>query len=666
MSSTHNALPKFSEIDPSQIESQLSACLTQHRAAIKQILATAMKSPSYATLIAPLDELDDELQRLWSPISHLNAVVSNDSLRAAYHACLPKITEYSTELAQNETLYKAVKTIAEQPEYAALTQAQKKVITHMLRDFHLSGIALPNEKKQRFKTIQLRLAELSNRFEDNVLDATNAWHKDITDKNLLNGLPHYALQTIKNDRLTLEYPCYDAIMRYADNRALREEMYTAYATRASDQGPQAGQWDNSALINEILTLRHELAQLLDFPNYAAYSLVPKMVQHPEQVDTFLQDLVQRARAQAQQEFIELKDFAQQQHDITDLAAWDLAYYSEKLRQHLYALSSEALRPYFPETKVIPGLFAIVNRLYGIRLEEVPGVDTWHADVKFFNVWDHANHLRGHLYMDLYARPKKRGGAWMDHYVGRRRLSDGTLQLPVAFLTCNFTSPSNDQPALFSHEEVETLFHEFGHCLQHLLTIIDYPQVAGINGIPWDAVELPSQFLEFWCWEPAALTLISGHYKTGETLPTEMITKLHAAKNFQSAMQLMRQLEFSLFDLRIHSTKDQTVQAILDDVRTHVAVVPIPSFNRFQHSFTHIFAGGYAAGYYSYKWAEVLASDAFSKFEEDGIFNTKTGQAFLHTILEQGGAQDPLDLFIAFRGRAPKIDALLRHSGIKER
>jgi oligopeptidase A len=456
-------------------------------------------------------------------------------------------------------------------------------------------------------------------------------------------------------------------MTYADDRELRSEMHQAYVTRASDQGPNAGKWDNSEVMEEILALRHELAQLLGYQTYAERSLVTKMADTPERVLGFLHDLAKRSKPVADNELHELQAFAHNEHGVTQLEPWDIGYYSEKLRQHTYAISQEELKPYFPETSVIPGMFEVVKRLYGMRIQVVDSVDVWHPDVRFYEIRDEQGTLRGEFYLDLYTRENKRGGAWMDDCIGRKRNADNSIQTPVAYLTCNLTPPIGDDPALFTHDEVITLFHEFGHGLHHMLTRIDHVAVSGINGVAWDAVELPSQFMENWCWEKEALDLIAEHYQTGDDIPEEMYHKMYAAKNFQAGMQMVRQLEFSLFDFRMHHEyvpdKGAHIQQILDEVRQEVAVIKPASYNRFQHGFTHIFAGGYAAGYYSYKWAEVLSADAFSLFEEEGIFNHQTGLRFLHAVLEQGGTREPMDLFVEFRGREPEIDALLRHSGI---
>jgi oligopeptidase A len=666
-------LPPFSKIRPEHVEPAIDALLAQGRAETEALLASGGPY-DWSNLVAPLELLDDRLGRAWSPVSHMNSVVNSDALRAAYNACLPKLSEYATEMGQNEGLFAAYRSVAEGDE--PLDTAQRKLLENTLRDFHLSGVDLPADKKARFKEISQQLSQLSSQFEENLLDATNAWSKLIEDERLLAGLPESAKALAKQTAeqrgeksgwmLTLEFPSYLPVMTYADNRELRQELYTAFATRASDQGPHAGRWDNGAIMAQILELRHEQAQLLGFKNYAERSLARKMAESGEQVLAFLQDLAERSHPQAVAELEALQAFAVEHYGVESLAAWDVGYYSEKLRQARYDITQEQLKPYFPESRVLPGMFAVVKRLYGIDIVEVEGVDCWHPDVRFFEIRDRDGALRGEFYLDLYARPKKRGGAWMDGCIDR--IATPTYaQTPVAYLTCNFSPPVGEQPALFTHEEVETLFHEFGHGLHHLLTRIDYPGVAGINGVAWDAVELPSQFMENWCWEREALALISGHVDSGEPIPDELYRKMKAARNFQSAMQMVRQLEFSLFDFRIHSEYDPArgdrIYATLEQVRAQVAVIRPPAFNRFAHGFSHIFAGGYAAGYFSYKWAEVLSADAFSLFEERGIFDADTGRAFLRNILEQGGSRDAMELFVSFRGREPRIDALLRHSGI---
>jgi oligopeptidase A len=667
-------LPPFSKIKPEHVEPAIDRLLAEGRARTESLLAQG-GCYNWSSLVEPLEMLNDRLGRTWSPVSHMNSVVNSDELREVYNACLPKLSEYATEMGQNERLFAAYKAVSEGDE--PLDRAQRKLLENALRDFHLSGVDLPPAAKARFKEISRQLSKLTSRFEENLLDATNAWSKLITDEGELAGLPESALglahQTAEQRgkggwMLTLEFPSYLPVMTYADDRGLRRELYQTFSTRASDQGPHAGEWDNSETMEQILVLRHEQSRLLGFENHAERSLVRKMAHSCDQVMAFLTDLAERSRSQAENELAELKRFARERHGADELEAWDIGYYSEKLRQHRYGISQEELKPYFPEIRVLPGMFAVVNRLYGIEITEVEGVDSWHPDVRFFEIRDLDGVLRGEFYLDLYARPKKRGGAWMDDCISRL-FNDQVDQVPVAYLTCNFSPPVGDKPALFTHDEVETLFHEFGHGLHHLLTKINYPAVAGISGVAWDAVELPSQFMENWCWEREALDLISGHFETGEPIPDVLYHKMKAAKNFQSAMQMVRQLEFSLFDFRIYREYDPgrggRVYQILEEVREQVAVVRPPRWNRFAHGFSHIFAGGYAAGYYSYKWAEVLSADAYSLFEERGIFDRVTGESFLHNILEQGGSKDAMELFVAFRGREPRIDALLHHSGISE-
>ncbi|MCF2949204.1 oligopeptidase A [Paraglaciecola aquimarina] len=669
-----SGLPQFSAIKPEHIQSAIAEAIEACKSKITELLK--QDSYSWDNLIAPLEEIDDQLSRKWSPISHMNSVVSNDELREAHDACLPALSEYGTWVGQNSDLYNAYCQIQNSPSFNQLSEAQQKVITQSVRDFTLSGVALTDEKKVRYAQVKSRLSDLGSNFSNNVMDATLGWFKHITDQAELAGLPESAIAAAKQVAeskeldgwvFTLDIPSYLPIMTHADNRGLREEMYRAYTSRASEQGPNAGKWDNTEIINETLSLRQELAQLLDFDNYADYSLASKMANSGSQVTGFLEDLAKRSKPQAQKDVDELNAFANEFYQAPSLKAWDIAYYSEKLKEKTYKISDEQLRPYFPENKVVAGLFEVVARLYNLVITERNDVDTWHKDVKFYDIHDQSGELRGSFYLDLYARPHKRGGAWMDECQVRRTKLDGSLQNPVAYLTCNFNGPVGDKPALFTHDEVVTLFHEFGHGIHHMLTKINVGGVSGINGVAWDAVELPSQFLENWCWQPEALSFISGHFETGEPLPQNLLDNMLAARNFQSAMQMLRQLEFSLFDFTLHQhfkdAESTNVQAWLDKVREQVAVLVPPSFNRFQNSFGHIFAGGYAAGYYSYKWAEVLSSDAFSRFEEEGIFNQQTGRDFLTNILEMGGSKEPMELFVAFRGREPEVDALLRHSGI---
>ncbi|MGR9014283.1 MAG: oligopeptidase A [Gammaproteobacteria bacterium] len=669
----NSTLPLFSQIKPEHIVPAIDQLLSDARSSIEQHLK-ATQHYTWKNLIEPLEDVDDRLNKAWSPVSHMNSVVNSDELRDAYNACLPKLSAYSTEMGQNEALFKAYRFIADSEEFATLDTAQQKIIRNALRDFKLSGIDLDDEKKQRYKEISQELSALASNYEENLLDATNAWSKLIRDEQDLAGLPESALAQAKQTAgshnedgwmITLQFPSYISVMTYADNRELRREHYEAFATRASDQGPHADQWDNSENMEKILALRHEKARLLGFNNYAELSLATKMAEKPDDVTCFLEDLADRSWRNARKDLSELREFAKH-FGVHDLQAWDMAYYSEKMRQHFYQLSQEEVKTYFPITRVLPGLFAIVEKLYGLQISELTGFDSWHPDVRFFEIHDQHGQLRGQFYLDLYARAKKRGGAWMDDCVSRKK-SAHAIQTPVAYLTCNFTPPTGDTPALLTHDEVTTLFHEFGHGLHHMLTQIDHLGVSGINGVEWDAVELPSQFMENWCWEKEALALMSGHYQTDEKLPDALFDKMIAAKNFQAGMIMVRQLEFSLFDFRIHRDYDPEkggrIYEILEQVREQVAVVCPPKFNRFAHSFSHIFAGGYAAGYYSYKWAEVLSSDAFSLFEEKGIFDQETGKAFLTNILEKGGSQDAMELFINFRGRKPTIDALLKHTGI---
>ncbi|MDD9196548.1 oligopeptidase A [Aliivibrio sp. S3MY1] len=672
---TFTDLPLFSHIKPEHIQPAVEQAIADCRAKIEEVLASDT-APSWESIIIPLAETDDRLSRIWSPVSHLNSVQNSEALREAYEACLPALSEYGTWVGQHKGLYEAYKSIKESETFATLSQAQQKTIVDELRDFELSGIGLPADQQKRYGDISKRTSELSSNFSNNVLDATMGWSKHITDEAELSGLPESAMAAAKAAAeakeldgwlLTLEMPSYIPIMTYADNKPLRREIYEAFVTRASDRGPNAGKWDNTDLISEELQLRHEVSRLLGFASYSEKSLATKMAESPTQVLGFLNDLAAKAKPQGEREVQELKAFVKEEFDIDELDLWDVTYYSEKLKQKLYQISDEELRPYFPESKAVSGLFEVLNRLFGMTVVEREGVDVWHESVRFFDIFDSNNTLRGSFYLDLYAREHKRGGAWMDECRVRRITENGELQTPVAYLTCNFSKPVGGKPALFTHDEVVTLFHEFGHGIHHMLTQIDVASVSGINGVPWDAVELPSQFLENWCYEEEALAFISGHYETGEPLPKEMLDKMLAAKNFQSAMFILRQLEFGMFDFTLHTNYDPDLGAkvleTLAEVKAKVAVLPSVEWNRFSHSFSHIFAGGYGAGYYSYLWAEVLSADAFSRFEEEGIFNTETGQSFLNNILEMGGSEEPMELFKRFRGREPQVDAMLRHAGI---
>ncbi len=672
-----HTLPPFSAIRAEHVEPAVRQLIADGRAQLASLLGE-LSTVTWNNLVASIEEQGDKLDQAWAPVSHLNSVANSDELRKAYTESIALLTDYSTEFSQNEDLYKAYQQLADSSEYAQLTQAQRQTLDNALRDFRLGGVALNEADKKRFGEIQKRLSELSTQFSNHVLDATQAWHKHFDSADALAGLPESALaqaaQTAAQKNLqgyviTLDFPSYYAVMMYADNRALREEIYTAYVTRASAAGKKAdgsaaAEWDNSAIIAETLALRHELARLLGFNNYAERSLASKMAESPAQVLQFLNELAQKTRPYAEQDYAELRAFAAA-NGCADLQAWDTTYYSEKLRVEKYSVSQEELRPYFPAEKVISGMFAVVQRLFGIEVKQITQFDSYHPDVRFYHIEKNGRQIAS-FYLDLFAREKKKGGAWMADCRVRRKTSTG-VQLPVAFLTCNFTPPVGATPSLLTHDEVTTLFHEFGHGLHHMLTQIEVAAVSGINGVAWDAVELPSQFMENWCWEPEAIPLISGHYQTGESLPQNLLDKMLAAKNFQSGLQMIRQLEFSLFDFRLHAEYDpaapKSAQDVLNEVRDAVAVIKPPAFNRFENSFSHIFAGGYAAGYYSYKWAEVLSADAYSRFEEEGIFNPQTGESFLREILQQGGSRPPMELFKNFRGREPQIDALLRHSGI---
>ncbi|QUM86836.1 oligopeptidase A [Moritella sp. 28] len=672
---TMTGLPPFKSIKPEHIVPAVTQAIQDCEAVIDSVLSNTA-AVTWDNLVAPLEESDDRLGRVWSPIGHLNAVVSSDELREAHDACLPLLSEYSTKVGQNQNLFLAYQSLHDSSEFATLSTAQKKVITNALRDFRLSGIDLQGDDKQRYGEITKRLSQLTSTFSNNVMDATLGWQKEITDEALLIGLPESAKAAAKAAAesksltgylFTLDFPSYLPVMMYSENRELRREVYEAFCTRASDVGPNAGKWDNSTIMNEIIALRHELAELLGFAHFAEKSLATKMAETPAQVIEFLTDLADKSFSQAEVELAEIQDFAKDNFMAQALEAWDLTFYAEKLKQAKYTISDEELRPYFPEERVVKGMFEVVKRLFGLNIIEELGAESWHDDVRFFEIFDEEGELRGSFYLDLYAREHKRGGAWMNDCLTHRIKANGELQKPVAYLTCNFNKPVGDTPALFTHNEVTTLFHEFGHGLHHMLTKVIPAAVSGINGVPWDAVELPSQFMENWCWQEEALAFISGHHKTDEPLPQVMLDKLLAAKNFNSAMGMLRQIEFGLFDFRMHMeynpAQGSNIQSVLNSVREKVSVLPAPEFNRFQNGFSHIFAGGYAAGYYSYKWAEVLSADAFSRFEDEGIFNAETGRDFMHCVLERGGSDTPMSLFVKFRGRKPSTYALLNHSGI---
>ncbi|MES2682914.1 MAG: M3 family metallopeptidase [Pseudomonadota bacterium] len=664
--------PSFSTLKPDTTLAALDAVLADNRQALDALLTQA--NPSWQTLIEPLESMSDAISRHWGPVSHLFGVWSTPEWRAAHNAALPKVTEYSVEFSQNEALFRAYEKIAAHPAFAGFRPSRQKVVQDALRDFKLSGIALPPEQKERYKTLSLRLSELQAKFEENVMDGAQAYGHLVTDAAELAGMTASALEAARDKAraknldgwlLTLDFPSYDAVISRASHRPLRERLYTAYATRASDQGPHDPAHDNGALMTEILALRHEQALLLGFGNFAELSLATKMAESPAAVESFLLELAARAKPRALAELAELRTLAAAD-GCGDLQPWDMAYYSERLREATLGLNDEALRPFFPFPQVLQGLFDLIHTLFGTRIEPLPGVETWHPDVAVYALKDSQGQTTGAFYLDPYSRPEtKRGGAWMDECSGRRRLADG-LQLPVAYLVCNFTPPAASQPALLTHDEVTTLFHEFGHGLHHLLTQVDEGALAGIRGVEWDAVELPSQFMENWCYEPATLKLFARHWQTGAAMPDEMIEQLRLDRQFQSGLATLRQVEFSLFDLRLHRDFDPalgaTVLDTLNAVRQQVAVIHPPAFNRMPWSFGHIFAGGYSAGYYSYKWAEVLSSDAFAAFEEAG-FTAETGIQFRDSILAAGGSRPAMESFIEFRHRKPEVDALLRHSGL---
>ncbi len=665
-----DGLPRFAHIEPDAIRPALDTMLARSKAIVEAHLAQPAGS-DWDDVVGPLEQAEVELRRFWSPIAHLNAVADSAPLREAYNAGLARLTDYHTSYAQDERIYRAYSAVAEGPAFPRLSRARQKVVTNALRDMRLAGVALPAGPKARFKAIQEKLSELTSRFEQNVLDATDAYSLVITDETRLEGIPPSVLAAARSHAqkqgrdgylFTLQAPSYIPVMTYARDRALRRTLYEAYVTRAAQSDPHH---DNTALTQEILALRQESAHLLGFPHYADYSLATKMARDGAEVQAFLQDLARRSRPAALRELADLRIEADR--DGVSLEAWDTAYYSERLKERRFQFSEEDLRPYFPVPRVLHGLFKLTERLYDVRIAARTDVETWHPDVLFYEIADTDGRVRAQFYLDLYARERKRGGAWMDECCVRAVTAAG-VRLPVAYLTCNFSSPGPDHPALLRHDEVETLFHEFGHGLHHMLTRVDEPAVAGINGVPWDAVELPSQFMENFCWEREVIDLIGAHYETGAPVPDELFGRLRSARTFQAALQMLRQVEFALFDIRLHSDFDPaqgSVHALLESVRDEVAVMKPPAFNRFENSFTHIFAGGYAAGYYSYKWAEVLSADAFGPFAEHGVFDRTTGLSFLHNILERGGEADPRELFEKFRGRAPSIDALLKQSGLYE-
>ncbi len=666
-------LPRFDAIRPAHVLPAVDAVLAEARARVKALedaLRDARGGPDWDMLMTPLAEIDERIGRVWGPVSHLNAVCDSEELRPAHREAQARLTAWQNELAQNEAIYRGIRALHDGPAFASLSPERQQVVAQARRDYRLAGAELEGASRRRFAEIRLRLSELATGFEQHVLDATRAWSLHLRHEADLAGLPGSVREAARRRAeaegrdgwlFTLDAPSYIPFMQHAESRELRRRMYEAYVTRAS-----RGELDNAPVIDEILRLRREAAQLIGFANHAEYSLATKMASSVAEVTDFLRELAAKSRPHAERELAELRAFARDELGLETLEAWDIAFASEHLRRARYAISQEELKPYFPEDAVISGMFGLVERLYGIRIREVDA-PRWHPDVRFFEVCDASGARIAGFYLDPYARPHKRGGAWMDECIVRWRRPDGVLQRPVAYLVCNFEAPVGDRPALWTHEEVTTLFHEFGHGLHHMLTEVEEAGVSGIRGVPWDAVELPSQFMENFCWQREGVDLFARHYETGEPLPEAMFARMRAARDLQAGMQMLRQIEFALFDMLLHSEFDpdagDSVHALLERVRDEVAVLRPPAFNRFENSFSHIFAGGYAAGYYSYKWAEVLSADAFAAFEEEGVLNAETAARFRREILAVGGARDIMEAFVAFRGRRPRIEPLLRHSGL---
>ncbi|MEY3220514.1 MAG: hypothetical protein RIT27_1871 [Pseudomonadota bacterium] len=663
-------LPAFSQILPDHIEPAISQILTDNRTVIKQL--EQLEIPTFENFVQVFQHIEDRLNTTWAIVSHLHNVADTEALRTAYNSCLPLISTYHSENGQNKKLFLQYQSIKNSNAYQTFTKSQRQIIENELKEFHLSGVDLPEQQQTRFKAIKQQLSQLSSTFGQHLLDATHAWHKHLLEENLLSGLPESTKAIAKQLAeqkglegwvLTLDLPCYLSVMNYADNQTLREEIYRAFATRASELGDKA--FDNSSVMFEIMSLRQEMAMLLGFKHYGDYSLAKKMAESSEKVIDFLMDLATRAKPFAERDLNELKGFTKTEYGVAELTAWDIPYYSEKLKEYRYAISQEILRPYFSFQKVLQGLFQIIEKLFNVSIQKIEHSDLWHESVDCYKICNEKFEILGHFYIDPFVRKGKRSGAWVSGFQTRKSYQN-EHQKPAAFVVCNFPQPVGETPSLLTHQDVTTLFHEFGHTLHHLLTEIEEPSISGINNVAWDAVELPSQLLENWAWEKEALDLFAEHYQTGEKLPTDLFKKMRLAKTFQMGLFTLRQLEFGLFDFRLHCefNPQTNIQQLLDDVRKHVAVIIPPNFNRFQHSFAHIFSGGYAAGYYSYKWAEVLSADAFSKFEEQGIFNQEIGLQFRQHILAQGGSQSPMNLFKLFRGREPHLDALLRQNGMK--
>ncbi|MGO9514030.1 MAG: M3 family metallopeptidase [Steroidobacteraceae bacterium] len=661
------SLPAFDRIEAAHARPALEQVLAENRVRLAEL--TAQPDPTFASLVMPVEELSYRLSRVWSPIAHLNAVANSAEMRQAYNECMPLLTAYNSDLGQNSELYAGYAHVLRK-EAAGLDSSQRKVLENALRDFRLTGVDLPADRRARYRDIVQRLAQLATKFSENVLDAGCAFTRSVTDGSELAGLPQNALDRAAADAreakqagwlFKLDQPTYMTVMTSAENPQLRRDIYEAWVTRGSELGPSAGRFDNNPIIAEILPLRHELAQLLGFKSFADYALATRMAKSSKQVLGFLEDLARRCRPAARREYSDLEEFAGRK-----LEAWDLAFFSERLQESRFKVSQEALRPYFPLPKVLSGLFALTHRLYGITVRERSGVSVWHPSVRYYDLEDTRGETIAGFYLDPYSRTEKRSGAWMDECVIAKSLPSGKA-LPVAQLVCNFTAPVGAAPSLLTHDEVTTLFHEFGHGLHHMLTQVAYPSIAGINGVAWDAVELPSQFMENFVWRAEVLPLISAHVSTGEPLPVDMLQRLLGTRTFNAALDTLRQIELASFDFELHANFDPAsgarVAETLASVRERVAVVPTAPFNRIPANFAHIFAGGYAAGYYSYKWAEVLAADAFEAFEQAGVFDSATAMRFLDSILARGGSLDAMDAFVRFRGRQPDVRPLLKQTGI---
>jgi len=673
-----DSLPAFSRITAGHMVPAVEQVIDRNLQALDRMLNDPGVSaePDWDRLMRPLEKMDDRLEKVWSVISHLNGVCNTPEIREAHSRCQALVTDYHSRTGQNQALYRAVRALRERAGHLALDTAQRKVLDDMLLEFEQSGVSLPPDRKKTFAELQRRLSSLSSDFGNNVLDATRAWTEHVTDRKVLDGVPELSIQAaaeaaadkdLEGYLLTLDFPCYFAVMSNAVDAGLRERMHRAFVTRASDQDASGGQWDNTAIMHDILACREQMAHLLGYGNYAEMSVARKMARSVEEVNRFLDELIRHTRPAAERDFAELQAFARERDGVTRLQPWDIAYYSEQLRRSRYDISQDALRVWFPVERVLQGLFEVTERLFGVQVDSADA-EAWHPDVRFHEIHRDGK-LVARFYLDLYTREGKRGGAWMADCHGRRQLAGGADQIPVAFLTCNFAPPGRDRPALLTHDEVTTLFHEFGHGLHHMLTEQRHLRCSGINGVAWDAVELPSQLLENWCWEPEALPLISSHYETGEPLPRDMLERMLAARNFQAGLFGIRQLEFALFDFTLHQrpvAEDPAFTGrVLQQVREMTSVVPVAPYNRFENSFAHIFAGGYAAGYYSYKWAEVLSADVYSRFSESGVFDAATGQAYLDKILSKGGGEDALTLFTDFMGREPDVKSLLRQEGLLE-